>query len=62
VLSEKHSSALLARLHRKTLCYSSEDVEVFTRLLLHYLKYQTVLCQLNSLLSATLFAQVAEWT
>lgn len=34
----------LARLHRKTLCYSKsiEMLKCFLRLLLHYLKYQTV--------------------
>ena len=34
----------LARLHRKTLCYSKsiEMLKCSLRLLLHYLKYQTV--------------------
>lgn len=34
----------LARLHRKTLCYSKSEqmLEASIKLLLHYLKYQTV--------------------
>ncbi len=39
-----HLRHYLARLHRKTLCYSKSEVMLrySLRLLIHYLKYQTI--------------------